>query len=182
MVQQHFKFKGVKLHLSEKVTAVVEKDNRGWIRTETGQELPADLVIISVGIKPNTQLAEDAGLSIGPTGGIAVNELMQTSDPNIFAAGDCVESRNLVTGKPALFPMGSAANKQGRAAGANAFGRSIAVKGFTGTVIVKVFDLGIQGLFVHITVVVWSCRRLGIVNSVPVYILRNCIKQFLVLG
>jgi NADPH-dependent 2,4-dienoyl-CoA reductase/sulfur reductase-like enzyme/rhodanese-related sulfurtransferase len=143
VVHQHLKFKGVKLHLSEKVTAVVEKDNRGWIRTETGQELPADVVIMSVGIKPNTQLAEDAGLSIGPTGGIAVNEFMQTSDPNIFAAGDCVESRNLVTGKPALFPMGSAANQQGRAAGANAFGRSIAVKGFTGTVIVKVFDLAV---------------------------------------
>jgi rhodanese-related sulfurtransferase len=68
---------------------------------------------------------------------------MQTSDPKVFAAGDCVESLNLVTGKPALIPMGSAANKEGRAAGANAMDRRIAVKGFTGTVIVKVFDLAV---------------------------------------
>jgi rhodanese-related sulfurtransferase len=68
---------------------------------------------------------------------------MQTSDPNILAAGDCVESINVVTGKPSLFPMGSAANKQGRAAGANAMGRSIVVRGFAGTVIVKVFDLAV---------------------------------------
>ena len=96
---------------------------------------------MSVGIRPNTKLAKDAGLPIGPSGGIAVDEFMQTGDPKIFAAGDCVESVNVVTEKPTLFPMGSAANKQGRAAGANAMGRKIAVKGFTGTVIVKVFDL-----------------------------------------
>jgi rhodanese-related sulfurtransferase len=98
---------------------------------------------MSVGIRPDTKLARHAGLRIGPSGGISVDEFMQTSDPKIFAAGDCVESMNLVTGKPMVFPMGSAANKEGRAAGANAMGRRIAVKGFTGTVIVKVFDLAV---------------------------------------
>ena len=143
VVQQHLRRKGVDIHVSEKVTSLEERGGRGWICTNTGRELAADLVIMSVGIRPNIKLARDAGLRIGPSGGIAVNEFMGTDDPNIFAAGDCVESLNLVTGKPMLIPMGSAANKEGRAAGANAMGRSIAVKGFTGTVIVKVFDLAV---------------------------------------
>ena len=143
VVHQHLQHKGVNIHVSEKVTSIEERNGRGWIQTDKGREVPADLVIMSVGIRPNTELAKDAGLRIGPSAGIAVDEFMQTSDPNIFAAGDCVESINLVTGKPTLVPMGSAANKQGRAAGANALGRRIAVKGFTGTVIVKVFDLAV---------------------------------------
>jgi NADPH-dependent 2,4-dienoyl-CoA reductase/sulfur reductase-like enzyme/rhodanese-related sulfurtransferase len=143
LVHHYLQNKGVNVYLTEKLTCVEERDGRGWIRTDRGRELPADIVIMSVGIRPDTRLAEDAGLHIGPSGGIAVNELMQTSDPNIFAAGDCVESINLVTGKPTLIPMGSAANKEGRAAGANAVGRRIEVKGFTGTVIVKVFDLAV---------------------------------------
>jgi NADPH-dependent 2,4-dienoyl-CoA reductase/sulfur reductase-like enzyme/rhodanese-related sulfurtransferase len=143
VVHRHLQQKGVNTYCSEQVTAIEERGARGWVQTSQGRQLPADLVIMSVGIRPNTKLAKDAGLHIGPSGGIAVDEFMETSDPNIFAAGDCVETMNLVTGKPSLFPMGSAANKQGRAAGANAMGRRIAVKGFTGTVIVKVFDLAV---------------------------------------
>jgi NADPH-dependent 2,4-dienoyl-CoA reductase/sulfur reductase-like enzyme/rhodanese-related sulfurtransferase len=143
LVRQHLQHKGVSVYVSEKVMRIEEKDGRGWIQTDKGRKLPADIVIMSVGIRPDTKLAQDAGLRIGPSGGIAVDEFMQTSDPNIFAAGDCVESMNLVTGKPTLFPMGSAANKEGRASGANAVGRRIAVKGFTGTMIVKVFDLAV---------------------------------------
>lgn len=141
LVLQHLKSKGVNVYLGEKIAGIEKRDGRGLIRTDKGRELPSDLVILSVGIRPNTELARDAGLKIGETGGIAVDEFMRTSDPDIFAAGDCVESINLVTQRPALIPMGTAANKQGRAAGANAMGRNIAVKGFTGTVIVKVFDL-----------------------------------------
>jgi NADPH-dependent 2,4-dienoyl-CoA reductase/sulfur reductase-like enzyme/rhodanese-related sulfurtransferase len=143
VVHRHLQQKGVNTYFSEQVTAIEERGARGWVQTSQGRQLPADLVIMSLGIRPNTKLAKDAGLHIGPSGGIAVDEFMETSDPNIFAAGDCVETMNLVTGKPSLFPMGSAANKQGRAAGANAMGRRIAVKGFTGTVIVKVFDLAV---------------------------------------
>lgn len=143
VVHQHLQQKGVDIYASEKVTRIEERDGRGWVRTNKERELSADLVIMSVGIRPNTKLATDAGLDIGRTGGIVVDEFMRTTDPKIFAAGDCVESMNLVTGKPAIIPMGSAANKQGRAAGANAMGRNIAVKGFTGTVIVKVFDLAV---------------------------------------
>jgi rhodanese-related sulfurtransferase len=143
VVQRHLNQEGVNLHLLEKAAAIEQRDSRGLVRTDKGRELPADLIIMAVGVRPDIGLAEKAGLAIGPTGGIAVDEFMQTSDPNILAAGDCVESMSLVTGKPMLFPMGSAANKQGRAAGANAMGRRIEVKGFTGTLIVKVFDLAV---------------------------------------
>jgi NADPH-dependent 2,4-dienoyl-CoA reductase/sulfur reductase-like enzyme/rhodanese-related sulfurtransferase len=140
-VRRHMQHKGVKIHLSEGLASVEERNGQGIITTDQGREIPSDLVLIAVGIRPNVDLAKNAGLELGITGGIKVNEFMQTSDPDIFAAGDCIETTNLVTGKPTLTPMGSAANKEGRAAGANALGRRIAVKGFTGTVIVKVFDL-----------------------------------------
>jgi NADPH-dependent 2,4-dienoyl-CoA reductase/sulfur reductase-like enzyme/rhodanese-related sulfurtransferase len=140
-VRWHMQHKGVKFLLSEGLASVEEQNGRGIIRTDQGREIPTDLVLISVGIRPNVDLAKNAGLKLGITGGIKVNQFMQTSDPDIFAAGDCIETTNLVTGKPTLTPMGSAANKEGRAAGANALGRRIAIKGFTGTIIVKVFDL-----------------------------------------
>jgi len=140
-VRRHMEHKGVKLHLSEGLASVEEQNGQRVVRTDQGREIPTDLVLIAVGIRPNVDLAKNAGLELGITGGIKVNEFMQTSDPDIFAAGDCIETTNLVTGKPTLTPMGSAANKEGRAAGANALGRRIAVKGFTGTIIVKVFDL-----------------------------------------
>lgn len=141
IVRRHVEAKGVRLHLSEGLKAVEKHDGAFVVKTDHDRTIPADLVLMAVGIRPSVELAREAGLVIGASGGIRVNEYMQTSDPDIFAAGDCVETINLVTGKPTLTPMGSAANKQGRAAGANALGRSLAVKGFLGTVIVKVFDL-----------------------------------------
>ena len=143
LVRQHAEERGVKFYLSQGLKGIESRNGSGLLHTETGQTLKADLVILSLGIRPNVALAREAGLEIGETGGIKVNEFMQTSDPDILAAGDCVESINRVTGKPVLTPMGSAANKQGRAAGANALGREIPVKGFVGTVILKVFDLTI---------------------------------------
>ncbi len=140
-VRWHMQHKGVNIHLSEGLASVEEQNGQGIVRTHQGREIPTDLVLIAVGIRPNVDLAKNAGLELGITGGIKVNQFMQTSDPDIFAAGDCIETTNLVTGKPVLTPMGSAANKEGRAAGANALGRRIAVKGFTSTIIVKVFDL-----------------------------------------
>ncbi len=143
LVRQHAEERGVKFYLSQGLKVIESRNGSGLVHTDTGQTLKADLVILSLGIRPNVALAREAGLEIGQTGGIKVNEFMQTSDPDIFAAGDCVESIHRVTGKPVLTPMGSAANKQGRAAGANALGREIPVKGFAGTVILKVFDLTI---------------------------------------
>jgi len=141
LVRRHAEAKGVRLHLSEGLRAVEEHGGALVVKTDHDRDIPADLVLVAVGIRPSVELAREAGLVIGDTGGVRVNEYMQTSDPDIFAAGDCVETINLVTGKPTLTPMGSAANKQGRAAGANALGQTLAVKGFLGTVIVKVFDL-----------------------------------------
>jgi len=151
MVLQHARSKGLTAYLGEKASAIHNENGRGVVKTDQGRTLPADLVIMAVGVRPNTRLAAKAGLVLGATGGIAVDEFMRTSDPNILAAGDCIESVNLVTGKPMFWPMGSAANKQGRAAGANAVGRNIAVKGFAGTIIVKIFDLAVAktGLSEH---------------------------------
>jgi len=143
MVTGHARQKGVDFYLSEKVVRIDEEHGRGTVETDQGRRLAADVVITAVGIRPGTRLAREAGLAIGTTGGVMTDTTMQTSDPHIWAAGDCVESVNLVTGKPALVPMGSAANKQGRAAGANAMGRKITVKGFTGTVIVKAFNFAV---------------------------------------
>lgn len=140
-VRWHMHQKGINLCLSEGLQSVHEQNGQGLVRTDKGGEIPTDLVLVAIGVRPNVDLALNADLELGVTGGIKVNEFMQTSDPDIFAAGDCIETMNVVTGKPVLTPMGSAANKEGRAAGANALGRRIAVQGFTGTIIVKVFDL-----------------------------------------
>ena len=140
MLQAHSAKEGLTYHLSDPVAAIYEDGKRGLVETKSGKTLEADLVIIAAGIRPNIELAKNAGLAIGEAGGIVVDEYMRTSDPAIYAAGDCVESINLVTGKSMIFPMGAAANKQGRAAGANAVGGNIKVKGFTGTVIVKLFE------------------------------------------
>ena len=140
-VRWHMHQKGINLCLSEGLHSVEEQNGQRLVRTDKGGEIPTDLVLVAIGVRPNVDLAQNADLELGVTGGIKVNEFMQTSDPDIFAAGDCIETMNVVTGKPVLTPMGSAANKEGRAAGANALGRRIAVKGFTGTIIVKVFDL-----------------------------------------
>ncbi|MEW6219479.1 MAG: FAD-dependent oxidoreductase [Thermodesulfobacteriota bacterium] len=140
-VQGHLAAKGVRLFLGERVAAIDEEDGRGLVVTAAGRRLPADLVLLGVGVRPNVDLAREAGLAIGAKGGIVVDAEMRTADPHILAAGDCIETVQLVTGSPMFFPMGSAANKQGRAAGANACGRHIQVPGFVGTVIVKVFDL-----------------------------------------
>jgi NADPH-dependent 2,4-dienoyl-CoA reductase/sulfur reductase-like enzyme/rhodanese-related sulfurtransferase/two-component sensor histidine kinase len=102
--------------------------------------LPADVVILATGFRPNASLARDAGLRIGPTGAIALDEYLQTSDPNIYAAGDCAEVINAVANKPFYLPLGSLANRQGRIAGSNAAGMRRRFQPVTGTTIIRVFD------------------------------------------
>ncbi len=140
VVAAHLQDKGVALFLGERLAAV-EQD--GGVRLASGRCLQADLVVMAVGVRPCLELARKAGLAIGDAGGVEVDEYMQTSDPHILAAGDCVEKVMAVTGRRQLLPMAAAANKEGRAAGANAVGRRIAVRPYTGTVIVKVFDLAV---------------------------------------
>ncbi len=105
------------------------------------QKLPVDLVLVSIGLAPNTKLAEMAGVRAGNTGAIAVDWKMQTNVPNIYAAGDCVEVKHLVSGKPDYIPLGPTANKQGRVAGENIGGGTATFKGVVGTTVFKTFNL-----------------------------------------
>lgn len=104
------------------------------------RELEADMVLMAIGVRPNTALAREAGLEIGDFGAIIVDEYMRTSDPDIFAGGDCCIGRNLVTGKPAWQPMGSTANREGRVIADNIADRNVTFKGVQGTAIMKLFD------------------------------------------
>lgn len=105
------------------------------------QVAPADVVVVATGLLPRTALASEAGIALGATGAIAVDERMQTNLPSIYAAGDCVETRHLVTGKPAYVPLGTTANKQGRVAGENAAGGRATFPGVVGTLVTKIFGL-----------------------------------------
>lgn len=106
-------------------------------------DFSADLFFVGVGIVPNVEIARDSGLVIGHTGGLQVNSRMQTSDPDIWAAGDCCEKFNRITGRPMLSPLGDTANKEGRVAGENAVGGDTEFHGIVGAACVKVFDLEI---------------------------------------
>jgi len=105
--------------------------------------IEADLVVLSVGVRPNVELARECGVQIGPTGAIAVNSKMETSISDIYAVGDCAENTNLITGRTVWYPMGSTANKTGRVAGINLSGTQVKdrINGVLGTSIIKLFDL-----------------------------------------
>ena len=105
--------------------------------------IPADLVILAMGARPNVELAKEAGLHIGETGAIAVDDELLTSDPDIYAGGDCVENANYLTGKKVFAPMGSTANKHGRIIGENICGSHVKFKGVLNTVVVKIHDLNV---------------------------------------
>jgi len=107
----------------------------------SGKELIADMVLLSTGVRPNTELAKAAGIELGITGAIKVDEKMKTSRDDIYACGDCIEQIHLVTGKPVYRPLGSTANKTGRIAGDSLTGGDLAFRGILGTGIFKIFDL-----------------------------------------
>ena len=111
------------------------------VRLSSGEQLPAQLVIIGVGVRPENKLAVEAGLEVGPRGGIRVNDHLVTSDPDIYAVGDAIEVADFVSGGPAQIPLAGPANRQGRIAADNIFGRSITYRGTQGTAIVGVFEL-----------------------------------------
>lgn len=139
LVELHMKAHGVKILTNTKVTAFEGSDSVNTVVTDKGP-IPADLVIIGIGVRPNSELARAAGLEIGPTGGIKVDKQMCTCDPDIYAAGDCVESTDLLTGKPCFIPMGSTANKQGRVAAMNICGVRDTFPGVLGSTVCRVFD------------------------------------------
>ncbi|EMA8958646.1 FAD-dependent oxidoreductase [Vibrio fluvialis] len=108
-----------------------------------GETLTTDILIMAIGVRPETKLAAEAGLQIGELGGIYTNEHMQTSDPNIYAVGDAIEEKDFVTGQSTLVPLAGPANRQGRMAADNMLGRSETYQGTQGTAICKIFDLAV---------------------------------------
>jgi len=143
-IQQEMLSYGVKIHTNKGVTAI----NPNSVKLNDGTVLKSDMVIMSIGVRPTLQLAKDAGLSIGEAGGLLVNEYLQTSDEDIYAAGDMVEIQHRVSGKKVRIPLAGPANRQGRIAAENALGGKHPYKGATGTSIVRVFEAvaGITGL------------------------------------
>ena len=140
VIEHRLREKGVKLVLNARIKEIVGENGKvKGVKTEDGF-YEADLVIIATGVRPNSELAQKAGLLVSPvTGGIVVNERLQTSDPNIYAGGDCVEITHLITGRRIVMPLGSLANKQGRVIATNIAGGYAVFKGTIGAFILKCF-------------------------------------------
>ena len=145
---------GVGIHIGVGVTEITPK----MVKLDNGKTLEADMVLLSIGVRPTLQLAKEAGLEMGEAGGLLVNEQLQTNDPAIFAAGDMVEIEHRVNGKKVRIPLAGPANRQGRIAAENALGGNHAYKGALGTSIVRVFEAvaGTTGLSLK------QARSLGI--------------------
>jgi len=139
LVEQHMESHGVKVRTGTKVEFFEGSGKVEWVVTDQGR-FSADMVILSIGVRPNVQLAQKAGLEIGTTGAIRVDQHMRTSDPDIYAAGDCVECQDLLTGKSCYVPLGSTANKQGRVAANNICGEADTFPAVLGSTVCKVFD------------------------------------------
>jgi len=142
MAQNHIVEKGVSLQLSSRVVSMEGDGKVSAVVTEKGP-IETDMVIIAAGVIPNSDLAGDAGLRLTERGAIWVNSRMQTSDPSIYAGGDCVEIPNLITGRPGFYPLGSMANRQGRVIGTNAVGGRANFEGAVGSFVIKIFDLSV---------------------------------------
>ncbi|OLN25581.1 NADH dehydrogenase [Desulfovibrio sp. DV] len=144
MARKHMEEKGVTFRLAEQLTGIEGDGKVERVVTDKGV-IEAEMVIVSVGVVPNSGLAKAAGIAVSERGGVLVDEYMRTSDPDIYAGGDCVEVKNLVTGQPMYLPLGSMANRQGRVIGDNLHGGSSRFAGVVGSWCVKLFDLGVAG-------------------------------------
>jgi len=142
MVQHHLEENEVSLFASERVERI-EGDTRVKRVITDKRTLDADLVVMAVGVTPNSDLARDAGLEVSSRGGIVVSKRLQTSDPNIYAGGDCVQITNLVTGKPGYYPLGSMANRQGRVIGTNLADGDDEFEGALGSFAMKLFEISV---------------------------------------
>jgi len=144
LVERHLEKHGVKLALGDGVAGFQKSGEAGLeVLTQSGKAHPADLVILAIGVRPETSLAKLAGLALGERGGIRVDEHMRTSDPDIFAVGDAVEVRDFVTGQWTLIPLAGPANRQGRIAADVIAGRDSRYRGTQGTAICGVFGLAV---------------------------------------
>lgn len=140
-LQDYLREQGVNLILNDSVTRLEGDASVTKVVLRSGKTIDTDFVIMSVGVKPNVELAKNAGIEMGVTGAIKVNSKMQTSIDDIYACGDCAEGYSLITGKPVYRPLGSTANKMGRIAGDQITGGTLEFRGILGTGIFKVFDM-----------------------------------------
>jgi NADPH-dependent 2,4-dienoyl-CoA reductase/sulfur reductase-like enzyme len=141
VVRSELEEKGVGLHFG---SAPVRIDQRGKgvsVTLESGKDIPADMVLAGIGVKPNSEIAAAANLELGPKRAIAVDSSLRTSDPNIFAAGDCADAFNVITGQRVWVPLALRANRAGWAVADNVVGGSVELPGIVGTAVFKVFDL-----------------------------------------
>lgn len=140
-IEQTIRSKGVNLIVDDAITGFKSVGEKLTARTQRGMHIDTDFVLFNVGVRPETTLAVKAGLEIGARGGIKVDDQMRTSDPNIYAVGDCIETKNLITGEYGVTPLAGPANRQGRIVADVINGIDTHYKGTLGTAIVRVFDL-----------------------------------------
>jgi NADPH-dependent 2,4-dienoyl-CoA reductase/sulfur reductase-like enzyme len=141
----HLESYGVEMHLGSAASAFHDVSGRVEVELRDGTRLITDLVILAIGVQPQSSLAREAGLELGVRGSIKVDEHMRTSDPDIYAAGDAVEVTDMVTGEPAVVALAGPANRQGRIVADHIFGRDSAYRSTQGTSVVKVFDMTAGG-------------------------------------
>jgi len=140
ILNQHLSENGISLRMGEKVQEIIDSDRGKIVKTDKGS-ISGDFVLVGVGVRPNSEIANDAGIKLGTAGAIKVDGHMQTNLKDIFAAGDCATAKNYITGKENYLPLGTTANKQGRVAGRNAAGENHMFRGIAGSAITKAFDL-----------------------------------------
>lgn len=145
IVHSHMKDKSIELYLGDRIEHFEDKGDHTLVFLASGKRLAADVVVLAIGVRPETTLARGAGLELGPTGGIKVDPFLRTSDPDVFAVGDAIEVTQTVSGRQALIPLAGPANRQGRIAADNILAADDAGRraypGTLGTAILKVFDL-----------------------------------------
>ena len=140
-IAEHLAAKGVAVLLDQSAEAFEKTADGLMIQLKSGQRITAQLVVLGVGVRPENKLAVDAGLEVGPRGGIRVNDHLQTSDADIYAVGDAIEVNDFVLDMPTQVPLAGPANRQGRIAADHIFGKDSRYRGTQGTAIVRVFEL-----------------------------------------
>jgi len=141
LVHQHLKENEVEFYLEDPVQFIEHEGECQILGLASGEKVKADMIIMGVGVRPENDLAKDANIELGSTGGIKVNEYLETSDPDIYAVGDAIEVVDYINGNPALIPLAGPANKQGRIVAGNIYGKKETYDGTQGTSIIKVFDM-----------------------------------------
>ncbi len=142
IIHQHLKDKGINLILNDGVKSFEENGTK--VMTQSGEEIDTDMIILSIGVRPENELAVNAGLSVGERGGIQVNDYLQTNDPSIYAIGDAIEVKCYTNKQPTMIPLAWPANRQGRLVADNIYGKNATYNGTLGTSIAKVFDFTVS--------------------------------------